>query len=802
MVGGVSSVGHRRSGSPQILCGMYAYLLGLFFILSTACGQNLNITIGMTLSLTHYLGPTAQQALSSKAVYDGLLLWHRNLPSEGIKIGNQTYKVNLDIRDDNGNATLVSWHYASMVANSSINFLFAPVGTTLTLRARAVTEPAQRLLIVAAAGGKSVYQNGSWTFQSAGSAPYYVRGIVPTMRIKAATSIAFVYDPVGTFCADMVFNQETFLSDQKIAIKGLWSTFPTLGMAVSDSDLAANMSRIAGEVKNANPDVVFGCMSSGAYQEALIRGLRSVDWLPKMLVVVPDYPKHFATVDNFTSNYVISLPAFVAEATFPHSGVNFNDSKAFAKLFRDTYGYEAESFSALGAQQGILLQNALQRAGSLNQAAVRDAVRLTDLESFLGRTTFNVDGSNNLQLLMYQRINNTGIIVSPPLLANGEVVYPMPLWSERIFSREVGEPVEIAVIVVTSIGIFISLLLFIPLIMYWNHPIIVAAAPTFLSSILVGTVLLYLSNYASLLNLKTVASCHIGPWLLSLGFIITFGSLFAKSWRVWRLYHNKSMSIIKISDLQVMSILGIFIGIMVILLIILSAAGAPRPVYVSLDPHRPYRDYYICGPGNETAFNVFLALILGYGLAIIIVGVVVSFKVRQVPIAIFDESKSINFVVYNVSFFSVLLASLRLSKVGSREALFVVQSVGIIVCVIVTVLSIFVSRFAKIWSQKKKAEQESTDAPSRGGPLSNDNLVSLSTYLNANKGSERVETPSMMAIHGSVASADAARGRSYYEDDEATEKKIEKLEKKLRRREKRIAKLESFINDHGFDVPT
>jgi hypothetical protein len=398
MVGGVSSFGRSRSGGLRILCGMYTYLFGLLIISSSTRGQNLNLTIGMTLSLTHSLGPTAQQALSSKSVYDGLMLWHRNLPSDGVKIGNQTYNIHLDIRDDNGNGTLVSWHYAAMVANSSINFLFAPVGTTLTLRARAVTEPAQRLMIVAAAGGKSVYQNGSWTFQSLGSAPYYLRGIVPTMRIKAATSIAFVYDPVGTFCADMIFGQESFFSDQKIAVKGAWPTFSTLAAVVPEADLAANMSKIAESIKSTNADVVFACISSGPFQEALIRGMKSVDWLPKMLVVVPDYPKHFATVDNFTSNYMISLPAFAAEATFPHSGVNFNDSKAFATLFRNTYGYEAESYSALGAQQGILLVNALQRSGSVSQAAVRDAIRLTDLESFLGRTTFNVDGSNNLQV--------------------------------------------------------------------------------------------------------------------------------------------------------------------------------------------------------------------------------------------------------------------------------------------------------------------------------------------------------------------------------------------------------------------
>jgi hypothetical protein len=332
--------------------------------------------------------------------------------------------------------------------------------------------------------------------------------------------------------------------------------------------------------------------------------------------------------------------------------------------------------------------------------------------------------------------------------------------------------------------------------MYWNHPRIAAAAPTFLSSILLGTLLLYLSNYASLLNMVTHASCHMSTWLLALGFIITFGSLFAKSWRVWRMYSNKSMAIIRISDFQVMSILGVFVGIMIVLLIILSAAGDPRPAYVSLDPYRPYRDYLICSPAKEAAFNVLLALILGYGLSIILVGVVVSFKVRQVPIAIFDESRTINFVVYNVSFFSILLTALRLSKVASREVLFAVQSIGIIVCILVTVISIFFSRFEKIWSQE--SEKSDADHPASTGA----NAVSLSTYLKTNI-SEREGTASMMAIHGSIASTNSDQGvESPAKNNQIVEEKNnEKLRKKLRHREKRIGKLESFIVARGYQLP-
>lgn len=387
-----------RSAATAGFAVIYA-LFALLCILPLCTAQYPNITLGGTLSLTHFQGPTAQQLTTARNIYNGLKLWHSYLPNGTMRVGNQTYNVVLDIRDDNGNNTIVDQQYASMVVDPKINFILAPAGTTLTIRARAITEAAGRLMIVAAGGGKSVYTGGSWTFQSVGSAPYYVRSIVPTMRVKGAKSIAFVYDPTGTFCADMIFGQDQFLNDQKIINAGTWVTYSTLGAVVNASDLLANLTSISAQLKTANPDVVFGCMSSGMWQEYLLRGMKANNWTPKMYVVVPEYPQYYALVDNYTSNYMTSLTVYRPEATFAHSGVNFNDSVAYAKVFKSVYGYEPESFSALGAQQGLLLQSAIQRAGSLSQSAVRDAIRLTDLETFLGRTTFNVDGSNNLQVL-------------------------------------------------------------------------------------------------------------------------------------------------------------------------------------------------------------------------------------------------------------------------------------------------------------------------------------------------------------------------------------------------------------------
>eukprot|EP01122_Echinamoeba_exundans_P007675 TRINITY_DN2410_c0_g1_i1.p1 TRINITY_DN2410_c0_g1~~TRINITY_DN2410_c0_g1_i1.p1 ORF type:complete len:103 (+),score=0.76 TRINITY_DN2410_c0_g1_i1:187-495(+) len=97
-----------QSANPlRLRRGALGVLSLLSLVIGVTMAQTSTLTIGMTLSRTHYLGPTAQIALISSAVYDGLLLWHRNLPAAGLRIGKETYKVQLDIRDEQGIATIV-----------------------------------------------------------------------------------------------------------------------------------------------------------------------------------------------------------------------------------------------------------------------------------------------------------------------------------------------------------------------------------------------------------------------------------------------------------------------------------------------------------------------------------------------------------------------------------------------------------------------------------------------------------------------------------------------------------------------
>jgi len=79
-----------------------------------------------------------------------------------------------------------------------------------------------------------------------------------------------------------------------------------------------------------------------------------------------------------------------------------------------------------------------------------------------------------------------------------------------------------------------------------------------------GCLLLFASNFVSLWNRVTTAQCHLQPWFLAVGFTVYFGALTIKTWRVWRLYSNKTVDIIQITDFQLGSALIGITGITIV----------------------------------------------------------------------------------------------------------------------------------------------------------------------------------------------------------------------------------------------
>jgi branched-chain amino acid transport system substrate-binding protein len=80
----------------------------------------------------------------------------------------------------------------------------------------------------------------------------------------------------------------------------------------------------------------------------------------------------------------------------------------------------------------MVFADALQRAGSTDSDAVRDALAETDMQTFYGNVKFDETGKNIAKPMVLRQIKDGKYyLVAPTDWANAELVYPRPMWADR-----------------------------------------------------------------------------------------------------------------------------------------------------------------------------------------------------------------------------------------------------------------------------------------------------------------------------------------------------------------------------------
>jgi branched-chain amino acid transport system substrate-binding protein len=113
-------------------------------------------------------------------------------------------------------------------------------------------------------------------------------------------------------------------------------------------------------------------------------------------------------------------------------GGPFPTTKAFNDFWKAKYGVDCDHYSSCGFIAGVLLQMAIEKANSFEQAKIRDALASLDVETFFGRFKFddkgqNIGGRENVMQIQNQK----QILVWPEVSAGGRLIYPIPAWKDR-----------------------------------------------------------------------------------------------------------------------------------------------------------------------------------------------------------------------------------------------------------------------------------------------------------------------------------------------------------------------------------
>jgi branched-chain amino acid transport system substrate-binding protein len=186
-----------------------------------------------------------------------------------------------------------------------------------------------------------------------------------------------------------------------------------------------DFSTLITQAKAASADVVFG---AGHQDEAIqvVKQEQQLDFHPSatMQTVGPSQPGFFEALGPSAEGQFGLISWAPTIKTFKDD--LFGDSPTFAANFKKATGYDPEYHVAQSAAGAELLGLAIQKANSLDQDKVLDALRGLDVMTVAGPFKTRPDGSNAaVQELLGQDMNGTMVAVWPDSFASAKPKYPV-----------------------------------------------------------------------------------------------------------------------------------------------------------------------------------------------------------------------------------------------------------------------------------------------------------------------------------------------------------------------------------------
>jgi branched-chain amino acid transport system substrate-binding protein len=353
-------------------------LLLLFFMFCLAVQAQQTITIGFTVSKTGALN------VDSLEQYNGFELWKDQVNAAGgIKAGGKSYQVKFASYDDESQGKRVQQLYARLILEDKADFLFSPYSSPLTTTASIVSEQYGKVMLTTGAADEKTYRQGNkYLFQMFAPATQYLDTAIDALKAKdPKATVAFVYE-------DAAFSVAVVNPAKPYAQQQGFNVVFSEAYAPGTTDFSAILDKVTASTAQV-------LMGGGHYADGstLARQLfaRKAKMNMVTLLVAPDSPKWSELGDAAVGISVPSQwePQLSVKPQFGPTVADFN--KAYTAKYNSDPSYE----SAGGYAAGLILQHAIEQAGSIDSAKVAGALNGLDATTFYGRTKFSTTPSEH-----------------------------------------------------------------------------------------------------------------------------------------------------------------------------------------------------------------------------------------------------------------------------------------------------------------------------------------------------------------------------------------------------------------------
>ncbi len=395
-----------------------ASLLFAAATLATSCAAAADtITIGFTASRT---GPLNVDSTGQERGYD---FWRDEVNTNGgIQVGDKRYEVKFISYDDQSVGGRVQQLYTRLVNQDHAQFLFSPYSSGLTAPATVISEQYDKIMIDSGGAEEKPFELGNKRlFMVITSAGHYLSGAVAALKAKDPhAKVAMIY-------SDDPFSKTVLGAAKEQAKQAGLDVVLDESYAPATTDFGPIVNKIISS--NADAFLGGGHYSDGATLARQMHDQRAnLKWIT--ILVAPSDDK-FA--DLGPAALGVTAPSqWELQVSFkPQFGPT---AAEFARAFEAKFRQKADYHAASGYTSGVILQHAIEQAGSLDPDKVTAALNAMDVTTFFGHVKFMTDpdhhglqAAHEMVLAQWQESNGKlgRQVVWPEAAQSAPLIYPI-----------------------------------------------------------------------------------------------------------------------------------------------------------------------------------------------------------------------------------------------------------------------------------------------------------------------------------------------------------------------------------------
>jgi branched-chain amino acid transport system substrate-binding protein len=377
-------------------------------MLAAGAGAQGVIRIGAPLPLTGPLSPEAQK------LQNGMNLWVETAnKAGGIKVGDKRMKIEIVYVDYQSNTPRAVQATEKLITQDKVDFLFSPFGSGAAKAASSVSEKYEMPTIAATASSEQVYDQGYKYLFGVYTPNQTLTEPLSDLVKKQAAGVQRVAILARNDLFPLAIAQEMEKSAKKRGMNVVYFE----KYAIGTLDHASALSQI----KAVAPHWIF---ATGYINDLILikkqMGDLGIESPVVTMVAGPAYKEYVAALGKGAEN--------VTSAAWWHPAVRytskdvFGSTENFNKMFKAKYGTDPDYGEASSAVSGVVLQLAIEAAGTLDKKKVREALAKMNTMTFFGPIKFGPTGQVvSLDPPVFQVQKGKQVVILPPAIKQGDL---------------------------------------------------------------------------------------------------------------------------------------------------------------------------------------------------------------------------------------------------------------------------------------------------------------------------------------------------------------------------------------------